>query len=203
MLPARSAGGWDFAAGIVLLGALLACSTRTDQIVNRYHLSLESPYADAGAACWDACLPEPNGSLRSACLRSCPGVEVTPHEACQYDGREPARELCHTHVFSATTPEKEDVQRAADLTGRLVTEGLALTAEAATQAASRKLRRRATSSAPPQPAESAALPSPPPNLERRPADPTPEPAKPRSPPKLEHRVADPIVRPAHRPSETP
>jgi hypothetical protein len=90
--------------------ALLACSTRVDQVVTRYRLDLTSPHAKEGARCWDSCQGRSNDVFKSACLRSCPGIEVVAGEGCTSDDRKPSAELCYTHVFVTKRTTEESNQ---------------------------------------------------------------------------------------------
>src|SRR5437867_4297798 len=83
---------------VLLLVTLLACAS-VDQVVTRCRLPLDSPEANEGMACWDRCVAVPDPIQRFNCLRPCPGVEITPGEACQFDGRDPPDELCQTIVI--------------------------------------------------------------------------------------------------------
>jgi len=65
-------------------GASPDAATPSNAVTTRYRLALrDNPVDPAGAvACFDACQVEQSEQDYIACLRHCPGFEVTPGAAC-------------------------------------------------------------------------------------------------------------------------
>lgn len=118
-MTASGAGGGTTGPTILLFLTLLACA-RVDQFVTRCRLPLDSPVANEGMVCWDMCVAVPNAIQRFNCLRTCPGVEITPGEACQFDGRHPPGELCQTIVTEYRSYDAKRTREAIDAASAMI-----------------------------------------------------------------------------------